>query len=52
MTWKTIEAAREIRQWTTQIVIPTVAVGVAIVVTPELNPIYVESKAMGLSLKT
>lgn len=35
MTWKTIEAAREIRQWTTQIVIPTVAVGVAIAVTPE-----------------
>ena len=37
MTWKTIEAAREIRQWTTQIVIPTVAVGVAIAVTPELR---------------
>lgn len=32
--------------------IPTITVGVAIVVTPELNPIYVESKAMGLSLKT
>lgn len=67
MTWKTIEAAREIRQWTTQIVIPTVAVGVAIVVTPELrepvvdtyrivkkklNQRYVESKAKGLSLRT
>ena len=32
--------------------IPTVAVGLAIVVTPDLNPRYVESKAMGLSLKT
>ena len=52
MTWKTIEAAREIRQWSTQIVIPTITVGVAIVVTPDLNPRYVESKAMGLSLKT
>lgn len=46
MTWKTIEAAREIRQWTTQIVIPTVAVGVAIVVTPDLNPRYVEHNGL------
>lgn len=67
MTWKTIEAAREIRQWTTQIVIPTVAVGVAIAVTPELrepivdayrdvkeklNQKYVESNAKSLSLRT
>lgn len=37
MTWKTIEAAREIRQWTTKIIMPTVAVGIAIVVTPELR---------------
>lgn len=43
MTWKTIEAAREIRQWTTQIVIPTVAVGVAIAVTPELRESVVDT---------
>lgn len=43
---------KKFRQWTTQIVIPTVAVGVAIVVTPELNKRYVESKATCLSLKT
>lgn len=52
MTWKAIEVTKKFRQWSTQIVIPTITVGVAIVVTPELNPIYVESKAMGLSLKT
>lgn len=37
MTWKTIEAAREIRQWTTQIIIPTTIVGVTIAITPELR---------------
>lgn len=43
MTWKTIEATREIRQWTTRIVILTVAVGVALAVTPKLREPFVDT---------
>lgn len=37
MNWRMIETSREIRLWTTQIIVPAVLVGIALMQIPEIR---------------
>lgn len=37
MNWRTIETSREIRLWTMQIIVPAVAIGIALWQIPEFR---------------
>ena len=37
MTWKRLETMREVRLWLTQLIIPTAAIGVAVMNIPEFR---------------
>ena len=37
MTWKRLETIREVRMWLTQLIIPTAAIGAAVMSIPEVR---------------